>query len=90
MCIALQIGFFNHEFRAKTARLGDGHADGNAGVARSIIQCGDGFAASLGQRHDKWLIRRRLAALPPMPVCRPIRQEERYDPAHRKPPLSMI
>lgn len=43
------------------------------------------------QRHvggSRCRIRRRLRCLPPGPVGRPGRQEERHDPAHRMPPRS--
>src|SRR3546814_2733737 len=48
----------------------------------------------VGDRGDEWAggdrgVRPRLAGLPAQPVGRPVRQEERYDPSHRTPPISI-
>ncbi len=92
--IGFGVGVDDVEFGRERARPGDGHAHHNAERARVRARRRDDPAAMVGDRGNERAggargVRPRLAGLPAQPVGRPVRQEERYDPSHRTPPISI-
>lgn len=88
LVVGYWLGILHDKSRHQDLCLSDGHAGAQSGgLGRSIRrQHHPPVPVAANQDERRLSRRRRVASLPPKPVCGPVRQEERDDPCHRTPP----